>query len=167
MNLNRNPYKFEYVGGVSNSYVFETVNEVIYQIKFKPTPYLFPNYPVLGQESFELVIDVIYSPLGKIPSDAFIPSTIAAVCEDFVSYRERILLYICETADARHLARVRKFDAWFREFNDFQFLKLDANFPDANNVTYYVSLIFRSNHPSRHVIIDEFNLLAQRYNTDK
>lgn len=110
---------------------------------------------------------MIYSRLGKIPSDAFIPATIAAVCEDFVSNRERILLYICETADARHMARVRKFDAWFCEFNGFQFLKLDANFPDANNITYYVSLIFRSNHPNRHVIIDEVNLLAQRYNMDK
>jgi hypothetical protein len=110
---------------------------------------------------------VIYSRLGKIPSDAFIPATIAAICEDFVSSKERILLYICETADARHLARVRKFDAWFREFNDFHFLKIDANFPDANNITYYVSLIFRLNHPGRHIIIDEFNLLAQRYDAEK
>lgn len=147
--------------------MFETVNEVICQVKFKPTPYLFPSYPALGQESFELVIDVIYSRSGKIPSDAFIPATIAAICEDFVSSRERILLYICETADARHLARVRKFDAWFREFNDFHFLKIDANFPDANNITYYVSLIFRSDHPDRHIIIDEVNLLTQRYDTDK
>jgi hypothetical protein len=167
MILNRNPYKFEYVAGESNSYVFETTNEVIYQIKFKPTPYLFPNYPDLGQEVFELVIDVVYSKLRKTPADEFIPATIAVICEHFVNSKERILLYICETADARHLARVRKFDAWFREFNDSSFLKIDANFPDKNDLTYYVSLVFRCNHPRRHVIIDEFNLLGQRYETDK
>lgn len=165
--MNRNPYKFEYVGGQSNSYVFETTNKVIYQIKFQPTPYLFPEYPDLGQDIFELVIDVIYSPVGKVSPDTFIPATIAAICEDFVNSKERILLYICETADARHLARVRKFDAWFREFNDFHFVKIDANFPDTNNITYYISLIFRWKHPQRHIIMDEFDLLGQRYNTIK
>ena len=59
MSLNRKPYKFEYIGGQSNAYVFETGNEVIYQIKFKPTPYLFSNHPNVGQNVFELVIEVI------------------------------------------------------------------------------------------------------------
>lgn len=167
MILNRNPYKFEYVGGLSNAYVFETINDVVYQIKFKPTPYLFPNHPEVGEDVFELVIDVVHSQRRKVPSDAFLPATIAVICEHFVSNKERILLYICETSDARHLARVRKFDAWFREFGDSNYLKIDANFPDVNNITYYVSLIFRLNHPGRHMIIDEFNLLAQRYDTDK
>ena len=91
----------------------------------------------------------------------------AKICEDFVSTKERILLYICETADSRHLARVRKFDAWFREFNDYHFIKLDANFPDVNDVTYYTSLIFRWDHPQRYLIMDEFEVLAKRYNMDK
>ena len=77
------------------------------------------------------------------------------------------MLYICETADNRHLARVRKFDAWFREFNNYHFIKLDANFPDVNNVTYYASLIFRWDHPQRHLIMDEFEVLAKRYTVDK
>lgn len=165
--MNRNPYRFEYVGGESNSYVFETNNRVTYQVKFQATPYLFPNYSDLGQDIFELIIDVIYSPIGKVSPDAFIPATIAAICEDFVSNKERILLYICETADARQLARVRKFDAWFREFNYSSFIKIDANFPDVNHITYYVSLIFRLSHPQRHTIMDEFDLLAQQYHTNK
>lgn len=114
-----------------------------------------------------MVIDLIRPVSVRSGLDPAIAVTVVGICKDFFADKERILLYICETADARHLARVRKFDAWFREFNDFQFLKLDANFPDANNITYYVSLIFRANHPSRHVIIDEVNLLAQRYNKDK
>lgn len=102
-----------------------------------------------------------------MPLDPRLPATIAAICQDFFSDKERILLYICETADTRHLARVRKFDAWFREFNDFRFLKIDTNFPDINGVVYYVSLIFRLAHPYRHTIIDEFELLARQYNEDK
>ncbi|GAB2562720.1 DUF6169 family protein [Spirosoma areae] len=165
--MSPNPYKFEYIGGLSNAYVFETTAEVIYQIKFKSTPYLFPDESNLGQDVFELVIDVVYTPAGKLPLDASIPATIAAICKDFFADKERILLYICETADARHLARVRKFDAWFREFKDAHFVKIDANFPDADGITYYVSLIFRWSHPQRHTIMDEFNILAQRYDTNK
>ena len=147
--------------------MFETSNEVVYQIRFKPTPYFFRHHPDLGQEVFELVVDVVFSSTTKIPLDPRISATVAAVCQDFFADKERILLYICETADARHLARVRKFDAWFREFNDFHFLKIDTNFPDTNGITYYVSLIFRLGHPHRHTIIDEFELLARHYTEDK
>lgn len=128
--MNRNPYDFEYIKDIHHSYIFETSNEIIYQVKFKSTPYLFGNHPDLEQEVFELVIDVVHSLIARLPLDARIPATIAAICQDFFSDKERILLYICETADARHLARVRKFDAWFREFNNASFLKIDVNFPD-------------------------------------
>jgi hypothetical protein len=147
--------------------VFETINDVTYQVKFKPTPYLFAEQPGLGSYIFELIVAPVNSTVNRTGTDAQIPATVAAICEDFVQNRERILLYICETADSRHMARVRKFDAWFREFNDFHFIKLDANFPDVNNITYYASLIFRLDHPQRHLILDEFELLAKRYNTDK
>ncbi len=165
MSLNRKPYKFEYIGGQSNAYVFETGNEVIYQIKFKPTPYLFSNHPNVGQNVFELVIEVIDWQGEKIPPDSFIPATVAAICQDFFINKDRILLYICETADARHLARVRKFDAWFRAFTESNFLKIDTQFPDTNGITYYISLIFRLGHPHRHLIVDEFELMSRQYNT--
>ena len=167
MSPKRNPYKFEYIGGISHSYVFESANEVVYQVKFKSTPYLFPHYPDVGQDVFELVIDVAYSPIGKVPPDPIIPATVAAICADFFINKERILLYICETADARHMARVRKFDAWFREFNYAHFLKIDTQFPDTNGITYYISLIFRLGHPHRHTIIDEFELLSRQYDAAK
>ncbi|MBD2756414.1 DUF6169 family protein [Spirosoma validum] len=168
MNLNQSPYEFEYVGGASNSYVFETTNEVTYQVKFKPTPYLFVNFPKLGEQVYELVIELVYRPTAdKLRADPAIGPTVLAICRDFFANKERILLYICETADARHLARVRKFDAWFREFTTSKFLKLDIQFPDTNGLTYYISLIFRRNHPDRHIIIDEFDVLAQQYDPDK
>lgn len=36
-------YQFIFDGGTDNSYFFETNSGIIYQIKFKPTPYLFGN----------------------------------------------------------------------------------------------------------------------------
>ena len=161
------PYNFQLTPGLTNSYLFTTVYNAAYSIKFKPTPYLFENHPEIADQVYELVIELIRPASIRSGLDSAIAVTIAAICKDFFADKDRILLYICETADVRHLARVRKFDAWFREFKDAHFLKIDANFPDVNDITYYVSLIFRWNHPQRHTIIDEFDLLGQRYNTNK
>ena len=164
---NARPYSFKFTEEPTNTYLFTTDHGAAYAIRFKFTPYLFENHPDISDQVYELVVERIRPAPIRADSDPAIAVTVATICEDFVSDKERILLYICETADARHLARVRKFDAWFREFNDFGFLKLDANFPDVNDVTYCTSLIFRWTHPQRHLIMDEFEVLAKRYNTDK
>ena len=161
------PYSFQFTGGLSNTYLFTTIYGAAYAIKFKPTPYLFKNNSELADQVYELVIELLRSSSTRSGLDPFIAVTIVDICKDFFADKERILLYICETADARHMARVRKFDAWFREFKDSHFVKIDVNFPDVSNITYYMSLIFRWNHPQRHTIIDEFESLAQHYNTNK
>ena len=162
-----NPYSFQFAGGLSNTYLFTTIYGAAYAVKFKPTPYLFENNSELADQVYELVIELLRPSSTRSGLDPFIAVTIIDICKDFFADKERILLYICETADARHMARVRKFDAWFRAFTDSRFLKIDTQFPDSNGTTHYVSLIFRLGHPHRHSIIDEFELLAQRYNTNK
>ncbi|WP_461108597.1 DUF6169 family protein [Spirosoma koreense] len=57
-----------------------------------------------------MVIELIRPTADKLRADPAIGPTVIAICRDFFSNKERILLYICETADARHMARVRKFD---------------------------------------------------------
>ena len=166
-NENISPYSFRFASGGFNSYLFSTAQGAAYAVRFKPTPYLFERHPDLGEQVHELVIDLIRPTSGRPRVDPSIAVTIASICQDFFSDKDRILLYICETADARHLARVRKFDGWFRELNDLRFLKIDANFPDTNGIVYYLSLIFRLGHPHRHTIIDEFELLARNYNEAK
>ena len=34
-------YNYEFLGGIFNSYFFATVGVIIYEVQFKPTPYLF------------------------------------------------------------------------------------------------------------------------------
>lgn len=167
MSKESSPYNFKFSGGKTNVYVFSTAEGAAYSVRFKPTPYLFGNFPELGEQVFELVVELIRSTTDKLRPDPAIAATVAAICQDFFSHQERILLYICETADFRHLARVRKFDAWFRTFGQYGFLKIDTNFPDTNGVTYYLSLIFRMGHPHRHTIIDEFERMARQYNKDE
>ncbi|TRX39277.1 hypothetical protein [Flavobacterium restrictum] len=63
-------YKFYFDGGQNNSYFFETKGEAIYEIIFKPTPYLFElkNVEIL-ENTFEFSILLKYNPTSKLPSN--------------------------------------------------------------------------------------------------
>ncbi|WP_428656918.1 DUF6169 family protein [Runella sp.] len=163
----RKEYDFAVLEHDNLRYVFRTAHSVFYEVRFKATPYLFENKAEIADQIYELVIERIKTPVTKVPPDILIPITVAAICKDFFSHQqERILLYLCETADFKHTARAKKFDGWFREFNDSQFLKIDAQIPDTD-VTHYLSLIFRWDHPYLQEIITEFKLLANNYGPDK
>ena len=161
------PYTFTFTGGEANVYTFRAASGSIYAVRFKSTPYLFDNAPAIAEQVYELVIKQVRLSVGRSGPDPAIAVTIATICKNFFENRERILLYICETADFKHLARVRKFDSWFRQFNDHHYLKLDTQFPDTNGVTYFVSLIFRWGHPHLHTIVDAFENLSDQYNSSK
>ncbi|GAB4040776.1 DUF6169 family protein [Spirosoma gilvum] len=161
------PYSFTGTGSAVNIYTFRTESGAIYAVRFKPTPYLFENAPIIAEQVYELVIEQVRLPIGRTGVDRAIAVTIAEICRDFFKNQERILLYICETSDFKQLARVRKFDGWFRQFNDHRYLKLDTQFPDSNGITYFVSLIFRWEHPHLHTIIDAFEGLSEQYNAGK
>ncbi|MBC7643175.1 MAG: hypothetical protein H7174_12720 [Flavobacterium sp.] len=123
-------YNYFFEGGINNSYFFETNEEVIYEIVFKPTPYLFElkNIEII-ENTFEFSILLKYNPNPKTPSnDKKIGATVVAIFIDFYSRRNKaISVYICESSDGKELARKRKFDHWFQEYNDDIFVKVDKN----------------------------------------
>ena len=103
----------------------------------------------------------------KIPPDAFIMSTIADIVTDFFKNRERIIVYICDTSDARHLARARKFGLWFEKFKTAQFIKVDASIIDEMGVIYMNALILHRENPYFVEIIDAFRKVTGGYTEDK
>ena len=121
------PYNYFFEGGQNNSYFFETNEEIIYEVVFKPTPYLFEleNIEIL-ENTFEFSILLKFNPNAKLPSnDKKIGATVVAIFVDFYSHKSKsISVYICESSDGKELARKRKFDQWFREYNDETFIKV-------------------------------------------
>lgn len=160
-------YDFLLVSDSTNVYTFTTDTRAAYAVQFKPTPYLFDDAPELGEHIYELIIELLRPGEGRAGIDARVSYTIAAICSQFLTEHQRMLLYICETADYRHLARVRKFDGWFRLFGASEFVKLDTQFPDTNGVIYFVSLVVRWKHESLHEVISAFERLSDQYQTDK
>ena len=156
-------YNYFFEGGQNNSYFFETNEGIIYEIVFKSTPYLFEleNTEIL-ENTFEFSILLKYNPNSKLPSnDKKIGATVVAVFIDFYSRRNKaISVYICESADGKELARKRKFDQWFREYNNDTFIKVDKNLVDKNNNLFPVSLIILKSNPYEEEIFKAFVQLS-------
>jgi len=75
-------YDFSFGGGENNSYFFETINNIFYQVKLKSTNYLFGEELMYAPLTYELVIELIDDSI-KPPLDKLIPYTIASIFEDF------------------------------------------------------------------------------------
>jgi hypothetical protein len=69
--INATPYQYRFAGGLLNSFVFTTINNVVYEIKFVPSTDFFPSYAELDMEIFEMVISVLDKPMpGRLPADS-------------------------------------------------------------------------------------------------
>jgi hypothetical protein len=66
------------------------------------------------------------------------------------------------------LVRVRKFDSWFVQFNQGEYLKIDNSIHDAiQNIIYHNSLIIKIENPFKDEIIDTFNSLINGLDDEK
>ena len=159
-------YEFDFVGGTSNSYVFQTLHDVFYEVNFKPFFYFFNSDSIYSESTFEFGIIVLERPLLKLPSqDALIPITIAAIFTDFFDKIEQpSVVYICDSSDSKQLARQRKFNSWFSDFKQPNFFKIEGKLVDKNGEIIPSSLILKFNNPYFDQIIEEFQLIVEGYN---
>lgn len=157
------PYNYTFKGGSYNSYFFRTSIGIIYEVKFKPSDYLF-NEPVVDDSVFEFVIQIAENPTGKRPPlDKRIAPTIAAIFNEFFQVHKRVVVYICDTSDSKATARHRKFNQWFEAFRGLAYFKLDLGVDDLDGTTYYTSLIFRADNPNTVLIIQAYKQLIEGY----
>ena len=164
-----NKYDFDVLENEFNSHTFLTDNDIKYDVKFKPTGYIFNSNAVWTFYCYEFSIEVIVNPTGRLPPlDTKIPLTVAAIFLDFFQDKEKSVLYTCETKDGKAVARLRKFDTWFQQFNEDIFIKIDNAFYDHElKVTYYNSLIIKQLNPYKNEIIEAFENLFGGFEENK
>lgn len=163
-------YKFIFGGGTSNSYFFETNEGIIYEVTFKPTPYLFGKEKTkLGDYIFEFSILIGFNPNKKLPAvDSKIGLTSALIFNDFYSKKgNAITIYICDSSDNKQAIRKRKFDIWFSKYNDIRFFKIDKTIIDNHKKRFPISIIMTDTNPYRNEIIDSFAKLITENNENK
>jgi len=142
-------YEYDFIRVQNNLYFFETFNSIIYQIKFKPTPYLFDTIKIDKNSIFEFVIEVYENNTGKKPAfDINVGKTVSLIFKDFYSYNyKNICIYICDSSDNKQDIRKRKFDEWFFKYQTEEFIKIDKVINDKNNVLFPISLIIHKENP--------------------
>ncbi|QMW01149.1 DUF6169 family protein [Spirosoma foliorum] len=165
-NARNKAYEFVFLGGTNNTYAFITDQEVVYELKFKPSSYIFGNQPPFTEFAFEFVIEVAENPLPDLPPlDRLIPLTIASIFNDFFALKETVVVYICENADGRASSRNRKFNQWFERSSrtGLSFVKFDYHFGTEVDF-FYTSIIMRIDNPRMADVITAFQALSANYN---
>ncbi|MEA5460003.1 DUF6169 family protein [Arcicella sp. LKC2W] len=161
-------YTYDIIEEEFTTYFFKTTFQVFYRIEFKPTGYIFREEYIWSHYCYEFSIKLSENSPKNTPLDPLVSSTIAVIFMDFFKDKEKIILYTCDTADRKHLVRVRKFDRWFEQFNKELFLKIDNSITDfAQNTTYYNSLIIRRDNPYKDEIVEAFEDLIGGFEEDK
>lgn len=134
-------YEYVFEGGINNLYSFQTWCGVVYEIKFKPSPYIFGEDSVFAPYVYEFSILISYKPEGviKLASDKLIPNTVVTIFLDFYKNNDNnVCIYICDSSDSKQHVRKRKFDLWFLQFNKGDFIKIDEKFIDRDGTEYPV-----------------------------
>jgi hypothetical protein len=162
-------YSYYFLGGNNNSYVFATRLGIIYEIKFKPSPYINIFDKKISEYIFEFVIEVSENETGKNPPfDSKVSRTIAEIFKEFLlKHDNNIALYICDSSDGKQELRKRKFDEWYEKYQDNTFAKMNEKLKDSKGNFYLISMILQYKNPRRVQIIDAFLKLADDNNTEK
>jgi len=141
-----------------NVFVFETNKSIVYEVRFKPSGYIFENDPELEPFVFEMSIAVLENPTGKRPpGDPLVPPTIASIFGIFFEQHNRVVVYICDTSDQRGRVRQRKFLSWFNLYKGGNYTQFNDSIIDETGDLYFVSLIIRHTNPYRLRLMMAFN----------
>ena len=162
-------YEFEFRGGLNNNYGFETELGIVYEVKFRPSNYLFGDETtVYANHIYEFIIEIVYNPLGKNPPlDKLISKTISEIIKDFYYKKDgSVCIYICDSSDGRQELRRRKFDDWFYS-EEYGLIKIDEKIRDSKGNVYPISLIIQIANPYFIEIIDSFRKIAIENNENK
>ena len=162
-------YKYDFIGGLNNSYVFETSRKIIYEIKFKPSDYINLFDEEVSKYIFEFIIKVAINETGKNPPlDVNVSETIAAIFQEFIlKHDNNIAIYICDSSDGRQELRQKKFNEWYDKYNDATFAKMNEVLFDSKGNRFLITMILQNKNPRRLEIIDAFLKLADENNNEK
>ncbi len=157
-------YRVDNDSSEPNVFIFETVNSIIYEVRFKPSGYIFENDPEIQPFVFEISIVVLENPTGKGPPGAsLVPPTIARIFGNFFEQHERVVVYVCDTSDKRGSVRQRKFENWFSYYKGVSYAQFNDTLVDDAGVPYSMSLIIRLDNPFRRRLLLAFDDLLTDY----
>ena len=143
------------------SFEFKTAQGTVYRAYFIAYGDLFSDYPEFSKNVYSFNLEVAVQHIESQDMDDKIAQTVVAIFQYFFNSRQNVAIYICDSADYRHLARKRKFDFWFWKYNDGSILKEDSIAVIADFEIYNSILVHKQNKLADK-IISAFKTLNER-----
>ncbi len=107
--------------------------------------YMFEDYPLIKDNIYTFNLEVVSGNPHKSVYDERIGLTISEIFHSFFTIQNNVAIYICDSADKRHLARKRKFDLWFWKYNDNCMIKEDGLAVIEDTEIYDTLLVHKKN----------------------
>lgn len=124
---------------------------------------VFKDYKEIARNIFSLNVEIVHGRKTGISSDERIGRTIIEIVKNFLSGLENAVVYVCDTSDGRELLRKRKFDQWFRKYDDGTIIKVNGHIAIPNFNIYNAILIHKENQ-KKNIFIEAFNDLNESGN---
>ncbi len=148
------PYKVIIVK--HNYFEFTTVAGIKYACYFLSYAEYFKAYKEVAGNIYSYNIEVIESKKKSVTVDERTGFTIVEIVKKFLEGLENAVVYVCDTSDGRELLRKKKFDLWFRKYDDGTIIKVDGHIAVPNFNIYNAILIHKDN-PKKNRFIEVFN----------
>jgi hypothetical protein len=155
------PYKTNIVR--NNYFEFTTSDGTVYLCYFLSYSEYFKNYGEIAGNIFSFNVDIVRGRKTGISSDERVGRTIIEIVKGFLSGLENAVVYVCDTSDGRELLRKRKFDQWFRKYDDGTIIKVNGHIAVPNFNIYNAILIHKENQ-KKNKFIEAFNDLNESGN---
>ncbi len=115
----------------------------------------FKEYKEIANNIYAFNIDVLQK--GTTSTiDPRIGSTIVQIIKTFLNGLTNAVVYVCDASDNKELLRKRKFDTWFREYDDGTIIKIDGHI-SIEDFNIYNAILIHKDNPKKNRFIEAFN----------
>jgi len=137
------------------SFEFTTDQGISYCGYFKSAGYLFDDYPVLAPSIFTFDLLVQHGDPSAVLADLRIGCTVAEILGIFFQNNSFSVVYLCDSVDGFHFARMRLFNYWFWKYANEDIVKRD-NIATSLGIQIQNSLLIHRDNPQFDQVIAAF-----------
>lgn len=142
-------------------YQFTTDQEVVYHVYFGDGMCYFQDYPEFSDDVMTFGFDKISAPRSKSRADIKIRFTITHhILNLFNERQDKILFFVCDSADSRGTARMRMFEHWYQQ-QKISFLEKYNESITTSEIDIHCSIILHSRNMMKDHIISCFRNLSK------
>lgn len=128
-----------------NYFQFTTSAGIVYACYFLSYSEYFKEYKGIAENIYSFNVEILKGGKAKGSNDDRIGRTIIEILKLFLSGLENAVVYVCDTSDGKELFRKRKFDLWFKKYDDGTIIKIDGLIVTTDFNIYNAMLIHKEN----------------------